>query len=85
MVSSEDVMALRAKSGAGMLDCRRALELAEGDTDIAYEFLRLLSQPVARYKFRDNAKVSWTTEDYLDEATRYVKKCREMEDLMNDR
>ena len=38
--TAKDVMALRDKSGAGMLDCKKALTDADGDMDKAAELLR---------------------------------------------
>ena len=40
-ISAGDVKALRLKTGAGMMDCKRALEEAGGDTDKAVEILRV--------------------------------------------
>jgi elongation factor Ts len=40
-ISAADVKALRDRTGAGMMDCKRALIDAEGDTDKAIELLRL--------------------------------------------
>jgi len=39
-VTTEMVKALRARTGAGVMDCRRALEEADGDFDRAAEILR---------------------------------------------
>ncbi len=39
-ISAEQVKELRKKTGAGVLDCREALEEAEGDTDAAAGILR---------------------------------------------
>ncbi len=39
-VSMDHVKALRARTGAGVMDCRRALEEAKGDLDAAAELLR---------------------------------------------
>jgi len=39
-VSAEDVRRLRELTGAGMMDCKRALQEAEGDFDRAQELLR---------------------------------------------
>jgi len=39
-ISVEQIKALRAATGAGILDCRKALEAANGDFDKAVEFLR---------------------------------------------
>jgi elongation factor Ts len=40
-VSAKDVKALRERTGAGMMDCKKALTEAEGDIDKAIEILRL--------------------------------------------
>jgi elongation factor Ts len=40
-VSAKDVKALRERTGAGMMDCKRALTEAQGDIDKAIEILRL--------------------------------------------
>ena len=39
-VSAKDVSALRAKTGAGMMDCKKALMETEGDVEKAVDFLR---------------------------------------------
>jgi elongation factor Ts len=39
-VSTKDISELRARTGAGMMDCKRALEEAGGDMDKAAEILR---------------------------------------------
>jgi len=39
-ISPKDVSELRARTGAGMMDCKRALEEASGDMDKAVEVLR---------------------------------------------
>lgn len=40
MITAQDVMALREKTGAGMMDCKRALNDANGDVDKAIDLLR---------------------------------------------
>ena len=40
MFTNKDVMALRAKTGVGMMDCKKALTEANGDMDKAIELLR---------------------------------------------
>jgi elongation factor Ts len=40
MISPKDVSELRTRTGAGMMDCKRALEEAGGDMDKAVEILR---------------------------------------------
>lgn len=39
-ISTEDIKKLRESTGAGILDCRKALESAEGDFNKALDFLR---------------------------------------------
>ncbi|MCF7811220.1 elongation factor Ts [bacterium] len=38
--TSKDVVALRQKTGLGMMDCKRALEAVDGDFEKAIEYLR---------------------------------------------
>ena len=45
-VSNQDIMQLRERTGAGVMDCKRALEAAGGDLDRAIEVLR--DQGIAR-------------------------------------
>jgi elongation factor Ts len=40
-ISAKDVKALRERTGAGMMDCKRALTEAQGDIEKAIEILRL--------------------------------------------
>ncbi len=40
-VSAKDVKALRERTGAGMMDCKKALTESEGDVEKAIEILRL--------------------------------------------
>jgi len=40
-ISAKDVAALRQQTGAGMMDCKRALEEAAGDVDKGTEILRV--------------------------------------------
>ncbi len=40
MFSASDIKELRDKTGAGMLDCKKALEATEGDMDKAIDWLR---------------------------------------------
>jgi elongation factor Ts len=44
---AKDVKALRDKTGAGMMDCKRALEEADGDAEKAVEILRVKGQAKA--------------------------------------
>ena len=40
MIKASDVKDLREKTGAGMLDCKKALEATEGDMEKAIDWLR---------------------------------------------
>lgn len=40
MFTAKDVMALRERTGAGMMDCKKALTASEGDAEKAVDFLR---------------------------------------------
>jgi elongation factor Ts len=40
-ISAADVKALRDRTGAGMMDCKQALQEADGDTEKAIEILRM--------------------------------------------
>jgi elongation factor Ts len=46
-ISASDVKALRDRTGAGMMECKRALEESGGDTDKAIEVLRVKGQAKA--------------------------------------
>ncbi|MBP7619832.1 MAG: hypothetical protein KA745_02580, partial [Gemmatimonadales bacterium] len=39
-ISTKDISELRARTGAGMMDCKKALEEANGDMALASELLR---------------------------------------------
>ena len=39
-ITAKDVSELRARTGAGMMDCKKALEESQGDREKAIEFLR---------------------------------------------
>src|SRR3979411_603536 len=40
-ISAQDVKALRERTGAGMMDCKKALTEAQGDVEKAIEILRV--------------------------------------------
>lgn len=48
--TSKDIMALKDKTGAGMLDCKKALDATEGNMDKAIEFLREKGMATAKKK-----------------------------------
>ncbi len=48
--TSKDIMALKEKTGAGMLDCKKALDATDGNIDKAIEFLREKGMATAKKK-----------------------------------
>ena len=53
-ITASDVNKLRTITGAGMMDCKKALVEAEGDFDKAIEILRKKGQKVAASRsYRD--------------------------------
>ncbi len=48
--TSKDIMALKEKTGAGMLDCKKALDATDGNMDKAIEFLREKGMATAKKK-----------------------------------
>ena len=46
--TASDVKALRDRTGAGMMDCKRALEESGGDVEKAIEVLRVKGQASAQ-------------------------------------
>jgi elongation factor Ts len=55
-VSAADVKKLRDMTGAGMMDCKKALAEAEGDFDTAIEVLRKKGQKVSAKRADNDAK-----------------------------
>jgi elongation factor Ts len=55
-ISPKDVSELRVRTGAGMMDCKRALEEASGDMDKASEILR--TKGIARAEKRSGKTAS---------------------------
>ncbi len=47
MVTAADVNKLRQQTGAGMMDCKKALMEANGDFEAAIDYLRKKGQKVA--------------------------------------
>jgi elongation factor Ts len=53
-ISAKDVKALREQTGAGMMDCKRALQETGGDMDAAVELLRVqLGNKITKLAGRD--------------------------------
>jgi elongation factor Ts len=67
-ISAKDVAALRARTGAGMMDCKKALDEAAGDVDRAVELLRVKGQAQAA-KRGDRAASEGTVQAYLHSVT----------------
>lgn len=55
-ITAAEVNALRKQTGAGMMDCKRALVEAEGDKDKAIDILRKKGQKVAAKRGDNEAK-----------------------------
>jgi elongation factor Ts len=56
-ISAADVKALRERTGAGMMDCKKALEEAGGDIDKAVELLRVkMGNKVGKLASRETAE-----------------------------
>ena len=56
MISAQDVKKLRDITGAGMMDCKKALTESNGDFDAAVDFLRKQGQKVAAKRADREAK-----------------------------
>jgi elongation factor Ts len=63
-ISAKDVAALRARTGAGMMDCKKALEETGGDVDRAVEVLRVKGQAQAA-KRGERVATEGTVQAYL--------------------
>ena len=55
-ISAQDVNKLRQMTGAGMMDCKKALTEAEGDFEKAIEILRKKGQKVSASRSDRDAK-----------------------------
>ncbi len=55
-ITSDMIKSLREKTGAGMMDCKRALEAAGGKMDAAIEYLRKKGAAVAQKRADRSAK-----------------------------
>jgi elongation factor Ts len=63
-ISAGDVKALRERTGAGMMDCKKALQEAGGDMDKAIELLRVKGQAQAA-KRGERAAGEGTIQSYI--------------------
>jgi elongation factor Ts len=64
VITAQDVKALRERTGAGMMDCKQALQDAGGDVDKAVEILRVKGQASAA-KRGGRAAAEGIVESYL--------------------
>ena len=55
-ITSEMIKKLRDQTGAGMMDCKRALEATDGNMDAAIEYLRKKGAAVAQKRAERSAK-----------------------------
>ena len=60
-VTAQEVNALRKKTGAGMMDCKKALVEAGGDMDAAIDILRKKGQKIAAKRGDREAKEGFAT------------------------
>ena len=77
-ITAQDVNKLRQMTGAGMMDCKKALSEAEGDFDNAVEILRKKGQKVSASRADKEAKegsVFIKTSDNNDEAVLIALNC----------
>lgn len=94
MSSAEDVKKLRNQTGAGMMDCKEALEEADGDMDEAQEILR--KKGIAEASDSDATTAEGKVESYIhgggevgvllevNTETDFAAKNEEFEELVND-
>lgn len=66
MISAQDVKKLRDITGAGMMDCKKALTESNGDFDAAVDFLRKQGQKVAAKRADREAKEGVVNTAILD-------------------
>ena len=94
-ISAADVNKLRQITGAGMMDCRKALAESDGDFEKAIDYLRLKGQKVAANRSDRDAKegvaIAKATPDakygiiiQLSAETDFVSKNQEFIDFAND-
>ena len=67
-ISAADVKKLRDMTGAGMMDCKKALAEADGDFDKAVEILRKKGQKVADKRADREAKEGLVVTKISDDA-----------------
>lgn len=70
---NEMILSLKEKTGFGIFICKKALIFCDYQFDLAFNYLKLKSQPVVRYKISNNQKIKWNDFDYKKEALKYKK------------
>ena len=65
-ISAKDVAALRAKTGIGMMECKKALVEADGDLDAAIKILREKGELKAESKMATRIAADGIVEVYKD-------------------
>jgi len=71
-ISAKDVKLLRDKTGAGMMDCKKALKASDGDMDKAIEFLRKKGQKVSEKRADREADQGLILSKISDDRSRAV-------------
>ncbi|MEX0845658.1 MAG: translation elongation factor Ts, partial [Balneolaceae bacterium] len=71
-ISAADVKKLRDMTGAGMMDCKKALSEADGDFDQAVEFLRKKGQQVSEKRADREANQGLILSRINDDKTKAV-------------
>jgi len=71
-ISAKDVKSLRDKTGAGMMDCKKALKESDGDMDKAIDFLRKKGQKVSEKRADREADQGLILSRINDDATKAV-------------
>ena len=72
-ISAADVKKLRDMTGAGMMDCKKALSETDGDFDAAVELLRKKGQKVADKRADRDAKEGLVLSRVSDDAKKAAK------------
>lgn len=68
-----NIKILSEKTGCGVMTAKKTMDICKNDIEIAFEFLKLKSHAVARYKKIDDKKIPWDNIDYYMEAKRIVE------------
>jgi len=71
-ISASDVKKLRDMTGAGMMDCKKALKESNGDFDAAIEYLRLKGQKLSAKRADRDAKEGVVLAKVSDDASKGV-------------